>query len=68
MRRAAKGKETKRWYQGEYGWDQGDWPIAVQMADSEMLLADLSYRDRKLTGSGSSWVAMAASKIRAKSS
>jgi hypothetical protein len=30
------------WYQDEYGWDQGVWPIVVQILASQMLLADLS--------------------------
>jgi hypothetical protein len=30
------------WYQDEYGWDHGVWPIVVQILASQMLLADLS--------------------------
>jgi hypothetical protein len=40
--RAWKGKSMNWWYQDEYGWDQGVWPIVVQILASQMLLADLS--------------------------
>jgi len=61
--RAWNGKSTNRWYQGEYGCAHGVWPMTVQIRDSAILAADLSYRERKRTGSLLDAVSMAARKI-----
>ena len=41
------GNWRNTWYHVEYGMPQGTCPIAVHRADSLMLVADLSKRERK---------------------
>jgi len=65
---ASRGNATNLWYQGEYGSDHGVWPIVVQIRDSRILFADLSYRDRKRIGAEDSADAIAAWKSSEKSS